>query len=106
MFENWLFLRLNKDNLIFQQDGTLPHWSREVCQFLNETLPNSWIGRQGVDDLALFSWPPWSPDLTPCDFFLWGFIKDTVYVPSLPQNLELENRIRTVTVSMLSRVSV
>ena len=24
-------------------------------------------------------WPPRSPDLTPLDFFVWGFIKDVVY---------------------------
>uniref|UniRef100_T1I6D7 Uncharacterized protein n=1 Tax=Rhodnius prolixus TaxID=13249 RepID=T1I6D7_RHOPR len=34
--------------------------------------------------------------------FLWGFIKDTVYVPPLPQNLdELKNRIRTAITSMI-----
>ncbi|PNF29687.1 hypothetical protein B7P43_G13065 [Cryptotermes secundus] len=31
-----------------------------------------------------------SPDLTPCDFFLWGYIKDRVYVPQL---VELKERI-------------
>ncbi|GBM98968.1 hypothetical protein AVEN_181010-1 [Araneus ventricosus] len=24
-------------------------------------------------------WPPYSPDLNPCDSFLWGYIKDKVY---------------------------
>ena len=24
-------------------------------------------------------WPPYSPDLNPCDFFLWGYLKDRVY---------------------------
>ncbi|EZA62935.1 hypothetical protein X777_15527 [Ooceraea biroi] len=24
-------------------------------------------------------WPPYSPDLNPCDFFLWGYIKDHCY---------------------------
>ncbi|GBM19859.1 hypothetical protein AVEN_186136-1 [Araneus ventricosus] len=24
-------------------------------------------------------WPPRSPDITPCDFWLWGFLKDTIY---------------------------
>ncbi|GBN58961.1 hypothetical protein AVEN_263603-1 [Araneus ventricosus] len=24
-------------------------------------------------------WPPYSPDLTLCDYFLWGTLKDTVY---------------------------
>ncbi|GBM92383.1 hypothetical protein AVEN_213222-1 [Araneus ventricosus] len=24
-------------------------------------------------------WPPYSPDLNPCDFFLWGHMKDLEY---------------------------
>ncbi|PSN58107.1 hypothetical protein C0J52_06501 [Blattella germanica] len=46
--------------------------SRHVRQYLNETLPNRWIGRQGPGDLALHSWPPRSSNPMPCDFFLWG----------------------------------
>ena len=29
----------------------------------------------------LVLWPPRSPDLTPCDFFLWGYVKDNAYKP-------------------------
>ena len=29
----------------------------------------------------LLLWPPRSPDLTPCDFFLWGYVKDNAYEP-------------------------
>jgi len=37
-----------------------------------------------------------SPDATPCDFFLWGYVKDQVYVPPLPASIpELKARIRT-----------
>ena len=25
------------------------------------------------------SWPPRSPNLTPCDFFMWGYLKELVY---------------------------
>ena len=31
------------------------------------------------------TWPPRSPDLTVCDFFLWSFVKDNVYVPPLQE---------------------
>ncbi|GFG34239.1 hypothetical protein Cfor_10687 [Coptotermes formosanus] len=53
--------------------------------------------------------PPRSPDLTPCGFFLWGFVKDSVYVPPLPMSLkELRDRIthalQTITADMLHRV--
>jgi len=46
----------------------------------------------------LLAWPPRSPDATPCDFFLWGYVKDQVYVPPLPASIpELKVRIRTAT---------
>jgi len=32
--------------------------------------------------------------MTSCDFFLWGYVKECVYVPPLPADLdELTNRI-------------
>ena len=38
----------------------------------------------------------YTPDATPCDFFLWGYVKDQVYVPPLPASIpELKVRIRT-----------
>ena len=57
----------------------------------------------------LLAWPPLSPDATPCDFFLWGYVKDQVYVPPLPASIqELKVRIRTaietITVDMLQTV--
>ena len=59
----------------------------------------------GQEDDALMRWPPRSPDLTPCDFFLWGF----VFVPPLPADLQdLRNRITAAVVlvdrDMLTRV--
>jgi len=30
---------------------------------------------------------PLSPDATPCDFFLWGYVKDQVYVPPPPASI-------------------
>jgi len=60
-------------------------------------------------DNTFCTWPPWSPDLTVCDFFLWGFVKHNVYDPPLPKTLpELRERINTaienVTQDMLWRV--
>ena len=53
---------------IFQQEGAPPHWGIEVCQFLNKTFSDRWIGRDGP-----IPWPPRSPDITPLNFFLWGY---------------------------------
>ena len=33
------------------------------------------------------SWAPSSPDMNPCDSFLWGYLKEAVYKP-LPVNME------------------
>ena len=52
---------------------------------------------------------PRSPDLSLCDFFLWGYVKGLVFVPPLPANTEeMKQRItaalETVTKDMLQRV--
>jgi hypothetical protein len=51
--------------------------------------------------MALTCWPPRSPDLTPCGFFLWSYIKDRFFVPPLPVSLnELKQRITTAVASV------
>ena len=54
----------------FQQDGTTAHTSRTSMAVLREHFPECLISIRG--DLE---WPARSPDLTPCDFFIWGFLK-------------------------------
>ena len=63
-----------RNNMIFQQDGAPPHFSNIVRAFLNDTFPNRWIERGGPTN-----WPPRSPDLSPPDYFLWGYLKSKVY---------------------------
>ena len=42
-----------------------------------------------------FPWPPYSPDLNPCDYFLWGCLKKRIY-DNNPQTLaDLKDNIRT-----------
>jgi len=41
---------------------------------------------RGVKQLVIHNTPR-SPDATPCDFFLWGHVKDQVYVPPLPPSI-------------------
>ena len=80
--------------LHFQQDGAPPHYHLDVRAHLNAILPGRWIRRASHNDSLLLLWPPRSPDLTPCDFFLWGYIKDHVYVPPMPRDLpKLRQRI-------------
>lgn len=76
-------------NIHFQQDGAPPHNAIAVRNHLNETFGDRWIGTHGP-----IRWPARSPDLTPLDFFLWGYLKDRVY-QTPPIDLEdLKNKIR------------
>ena len=113
MFENWLMPQMNEDsdNYMFQQDGCPAHFHNDVRDYLNINLPQRWIGRFGHEHVALMRWPPRSSDLTPCDFFLWGFVKGPVFVPPVPANLqELHDRITTALAlidrDMLTRVCI
>ncbi|KAJ8867021.1 hypothetical protein PR048_032883 [Dryococelus australis] len=99
MLQLWLFPQIREDsaNFVFQQDGAPPHWHTQVRRHLDNELPRRWIGRCGRDD----STPPRSPDLTPCDFFLWGHVTNTVYGPPLSTTLhELRNRITTAVMTI------
>ena len=68
--------------MFFQQDGAPPHFANQVREYLNNTFTNKWIGRRGPVE-----WPPRSPDLTPLDYFLWGYLKSVVY-KNRPRSLE------------------
>jgi sorbitol-specific phosphotransferase system component IIC len=46
-----------------------------------------------------------TPDLTPCDFFLWGFVKEAVYVRPLPTTLvHLKYRMTTAVYSVVQGI--
>jgi len=78
----------DSNDYIFQQDGSPAHY-KDVRGYLNRNLPQRWIGWTGKEDDTLMQWPSRSPDLTPCDFFFWRFVKDTIFVPPLPANLQI-----------------
>jgi hypothetical protein len=53
MLQNRLFTSLQADShgFIFQQDGASPHWHLMVLAFLNEKVPQRWIGRKGACEI-------------------------------------------------------
>ena len=80
-----------------------------VRVLLSRVLQQCWIGRAAKGDNHLLPWPLRSPDLTPCHFFLCGFVKDSVYVPPLPMSLNelrdwIKHALQTITADMLHRV--
>ena len=50
-------------------------WKSAFRDRLNDVFGNNRVIGLGHD----VEWPPRSPDITPCDFFLWGYIKDKVF---------------------------
>jgi len=87
----------------------IPHFHRNVRVLLDCVLQQRWTRRAAKRDNHLFPWPPRSRELTPRDFFLWRFVKDSVCVPPLPTSLkELRDRVthalQTVTADMPHRV--
>ncbi|GBM36093.1 hypothetical protein AVEN_179092-1 [Araneus ventricosus] len=77
------------DSTIFIQDGAPPHIATPVKQLLNLHFGNDRI----ISHHFPTAWPPRSPDLNPCDFWLWGYLKDVVYGGPITNLAELENRI-------------
>ena len=44
---------------------------------------------------SLFFLPTYSPDLNPCDFYLWGYLKGRVYTNPVPKTIgDLKKNIR------------
>ncbi|GFV14823.1 transposable element Tc3 transposase [Trichonephila clavipes] len=77
--------------LWFQQDDATCHTARATIDLLKDTFGDRLISRFGT-----VNWPPRSCDLTPLDYFLWGYVKSLVYADK-PQTLDhLEDNIRRV----------
>ncbi|GFX37292.1 putative DD41D transposase [Trichonephila clavipes] len=94
MITNFFIPELNNHDvqeLWFQQDGATCHTTRATIDLLKDTFGDRQISRFGP-----VNWPPRSCDLTPLDYFLWGYVKSLVYADK-PQTLDhLEDNIRRV----------
>ena len=86
--------------IIFQQGGAPPRWGSDGRRFLEATFPNRWIGRDGPTP-----WP--TAGYHPLDFFLWGYVKDKVFLTPVPDITNLKARITdafvTITEDMLEK---
>ncbi|GFU96462.1 uncharacterized protein TNCV_90351 [Trichonephila clavipes] len=80
MITNFFISELNNHDvreLWFQQDGATCHTARATIDLLKDTFGDRLISRFGP-----VNWPPRSCDLTPLDYFLWGYVKSLVYAES------------------------
>ncbi|GFU66770.1 uncharacterized protein TNCV_1233031 [Trichonephila clavipes] len=95
MITNFFIPELNNHDvqeLWFEQNGATCHTARATIDLLKDTFGDRLISRFGP-----VNWSPRSCDLTPLDYFLWGYVKSLVYADK-PQTLDhLEDNIRRVT---------
>ena len=78
----------NFNSIWWFQDGAPAHRTRLVRQRLINLFPEKVVAL-GHD----VEWPARSPDLTPCDFFLWGYLKQKVFTSPPPNIQTLRERI-------------
>jgi len=65
---------LNAGLVWFQQDGATAHTARKSMVVSRKMFPGRLISLRGD-----ISWPARWPDLTPCDYFLWGYLKAELF---------------------------
>ncbi|GFU84889.1 uncharacterized protein TNCV_2128301 [Trichonephila clavipes] len=59
------------------------------------SLSNASVGDcRAMFNSTRYPWPPRSPDLTPADFWLWGYLKSRVYLSGSSSLPELKDAIR------------
>ena len=68
------FANLRSRRQWFQQDGATPHTANITMQWLDKRFLERLISRRRDPE-----WAPHSPDMNPPDFYLWEFLKDSVY---------------------------
>ncbi|GBP60062.1 hypothetical protein EVAR_7055_1 [Eumeta japonica] len=72
-----------------QQDGATAHTSYTAMPVIRQLFPNKVISRRG--DIP---WSPRTPDLSPMDFILWGYLKTKIYEKNPQSIVELKENIR------------
>lgn len=79
------------DHPIFIHDDSKIHANSDVTNYLEKQFPHHWIGTGSSYGV----WPHHSPDLTPINYFLWGYLKSRAFKTELKEGglEELKKRI-------------
>ena len=72
-------------NFVFHQDSAPAHAAKLTCAFLD---------KKKVTFIRPENWMPNSPDASPCDFFLWGYLKSQINKLKIESIAALKNAIR------------
>jgi len=81
----------------FHQDGALGHRAKTVQSWLEKKFGGKFVKKD--------KWPPSWPDLNPCDFCLWGYLKDRVYGKRLESIDQLKEKIK-IELSKTSKITL
>jgi hypothetical protein len=65
----WLFVTHPKGNYMFQQDRAPAHTANSTQRFLENNMSVQW---------SKDVWLPYSPDLNPLDYSIWGILQTKV----------------------------
>ncbi|GBN10164.1 hypothetical protein AVEN_10647-1 [Araneus ventricosus] len=68
-------------------EATLPHTKLSYYGSWSPNIPQ-WIGGG-----AVMAWPPQSPDITPLDFYSWGYAKQHVHSERINDINHLKQRL-------------
>ncbi|GFU73966.1 uncharacterized protein TNCV_3784811 [Trichonephila clavipes] len=78
------------ERTIFMQDGAPPHIARRVKDLLRRSFGDDRVLSRHFHH----AWLPRSPDFSPCDYWLWGYLKSQVYRDRLTSLGMLKDNIR------------
>jgi hypothetical protein len=53
--------------------------ARHLIRLRKRWIFGKFFGEKIISIKSEDIWPPYCPDHNPCDYFLWGFLKDRVF---------------------------
>ena len=92
------------NSAIHQQDGAPPHCSDKSLEYLRRYFPSDILISRRTD----FPLSPYSLDLNPPKYFLWGYLKERIYNNNPKTLADLKDNIKSeimkIPVDMIERV--
>ena len=89
-------LRCTSVRRVSAVDNFTTRWCTSTLGFRRSSVFGCNISKQ-VDSER---WPPRSPDITPLEFFLWGYVTDKVFSKPVPDITNLKARITDASVTI------
>ena len=82
--KKWLDDTYGDQSYVFQQDGAPSHTSEETQAWMDENFKEYWTWEM---------WPPYSPDLNPLDYSVWGYVESRACANPHPNTSALQKAV-------------